>query len=104
MSNQTETTIVKNATLASSAAILSVVLLTVLGELNPPLKNWLTTTFSHHWIGKSVISILVFAVSFALLWPIKLKALSTAWAIWLLVLCANISFLLILTFFFLEAV
>ncbi len=44
------------------AAIILTVAITIGGELYAPLKDWLKTTFTHHWLGKSVISVAVFAV------------------------------------------
>jgi len=37
-------------------SVITVVALTVFGELYAPLKNGLKEIFSHHWIGKGVIS------------------------------------------------
>lgn len=33
-------------------------------DLVPALKNWLKETFFHHWIGKGVIAVIVFVISF----------------------------------------
>lgn len=41
-------------------SIVATTALTIGGELYSPLKNWLTMTFSHHWLGKSILSIVVF--------------------------------------------
>ncbi len=38
--------------------------LTISADLIPPLKNWLKGTFSHHWIGKGVLALAVFLISF----------------------------------------
>jgi len=47
------------------AAVVFVAIATIVGELYAPLKNWLAETFSHHWIGKGVLSLAIFAgVSF----------------------------------------
>ena len=45
--------------LASSAALAAAV---IVAELFPPFKNFLTATFSHHWIGKTAIVIAFFVV------------------------------------------
>ena len=50
--------------LSAIAAIVTIVAITITGELYAPLKDWLKTTFTHHWLGKSIISIAVFAVVF----------------------------------------
>lgn len=42
------------------ASILTTTTITIWGELYAPLKNWLAITFTHHWLGKSAVSIAVF--------------------------------------------
>lgn len=37
-------------------AVALVTVLTVVGDLYSPLKDWLKATFYHHWIGKGVLS------------------------------------------------
>lgn len=49
---------------ASICAIFFITAMTLAADLVPPLKNWLAATFSHHWIGKSVLSVAVFLVVF----------------------------------------
>lgn len=47
-------------------AIVTVVVLTALiiwADLMPVVKDWLKATFSHHWVGKGVIGIVVFSIS-----------------------------------------
>lgn len=46
---------------ATTVTIVFIALITVIAELALPLKDWLKNTFSHHWIGKSLLSLLVFA-------------------------------------------
>jgi hypothetical protein len=33
---------------------------TIAGEEWAPLKNWLANTFTHHWLGKGAVMIVVF--------------------------------------------
>lgn len=54
--------------LASILVSIAVALLTIIGEEYAPLKNWLKSTFTHHWIGKSALSVLVFVVGSVLLY------------------------------------
>ena len=82
--------------------IVVIVLLTVCGELDAGFKGWLTQTFSHHWIGKSIISTLVFLVSMPIFYVLRLKKISTVFLIWILAAVANLSFGVLFTFFFLE--
>src|SRR3989344_2363946 len=52
----------KSAIWGATASILTTTAITIWGELYAPLKNWLASTFTHHWLGKSIISIAVFFV------------------------------------------
>ena len=49
-------------TLAALAAVALVTVLTIAGELVPPLKAWMASTFYHHWIAKGVLAIAAFAL------------------------------------------
>jgi hypothetical protein len=44
------------------AAFVFIVLSTLYAELNAPFKGLLATTFGHHWVGKGILSIVVFAL------------------------------------------
>ena len=54
------------AALGSIAASIVVAVLTIGGEEWAPLKNALKSAFTHHWLGKSVVSAAVFGVMFLL--------------------------------------
>ena len=92
-----------SAIIVSAILTISVIVfLTIFGELNPVFKAWLTKTFSHHWIGKSAISILVFLIFVPVFYVLRLNKISIIFLIWLLVAVANLSFGALLAFFFLE--
>lgn len=48
--------------ISAALAIVTIATLTIAGELYKPLKDWLAATFTHHWIGKGVISFVGFYV------------------------------------------
>ncbi len=48
--------------LAVIVTILFITALTIVSEIYSPLKDWLKTTFYHHWIGKSILALILFAV------------------------------------------
>lgn len=48
--------------ISAGLAIITVAVLTIVGELYKPLKDWLAETFTHHWIGKGVISFIGFYI------------------------------------------
>lgn len=47
--------IVSTAAMSAILAVFFVTIITVAAELWPPLKEWLKTMFTHHWVGKSVL-------------------------------------------------
>lgn len=51
-----------SASLSASLTILGVTVLTILAELQPAVKVWLTSTFTHHWLGKSILALVFFLV------------------------------------------
>jgi len=85
---------VKNMTSAKSersleapvgaAALLTTVAIMVMtlgAELYPPLKTWLAATFGHHWLGKGIISIVIFLAVIALSYP-KLTKVERSMGTW----------------------
>jgi len=80
----------------------AIVLLTIFGELSAEFKTWLARSFSHHWIGKSIISVLIFLVSIPIFYVLKLKKISIPVLIWILVTVSNLSFGILLAFFSFE--
>ena len=52
--------------LGSIVVALLIPALTILAELMAPFKDWLKNNFNHHWIGKGVISVIVFVGIYAL--------------------------------------
>lgn len=56
--------IITSAFLAAAITAVFVAAITIFGELYAPLKNWLKVVFSHHWIGKGVLSAALFTASF----------------------------------------
>ena len=64
--NETYFRFARAAALGSIAASVVVAVLTIGGEEWAPLKNALKSAFTHHWLGKSVISAAVFGVIFIL--------------------------------------
>ncbi len=63
MENGKNIRIVSSALLSAALVSVFVAAITIGGELYAPLKDWLKGSFSHHWLGKSVLSAIVF-VSF----------------------------------------
>ncbi len=48
--------------LATIATVIFITLITIFAELLPALKEWLKSMFGHHWIGKGVLSIVLWGI------------------------------------------
>jgi hypothetical protein len=57
-----ELKIVQGFIFAAILAVIFITVITVVTDLYPPLKDWLKVIFTHHWIGKSVVSFVIFLV------------------------------------------
>lgn len=53
-----------SAAMAGIGSIVFVAASTIYSEISAPFKALLTSTFTHHWIAKSILSIVVFCVLF----------------------------------------
>lgn len=53
--------LVYSSSLAAIVSIALTVVLTILGELLPSLKDWLKSFSGHHWTTKSIFSLIAYA-------------------------------------------
>lgn len=53
---------IKSWIVSAIVAIVFITTITIWSELFKPIKNWLAETFSHHWVGKGVVSVILFIV------------------------------------------
>ena len=60
--NNKKNKIISSFAIAGVVAIVFIVFATIFGELYSPFKDWLKVIFNHHWIGKGIISIVIFYV------------------------------------------
>lgn len=65
--------LIRSVALGAILSIISVTVITIAGELYAPLKDWLKAVFTHHWLGKSAISVIVF-ILFSILGMATLSA------------------------------
>ncbi|MCK5332473.1 hypothetical protein KAJ41_01255 [Candidatus Parcubacteria bacterium] len=49
------------------ASVVFIVLITIVADLVPPLKDWLKDNFYHHWIGKGILASLIFLLTQSLM-------------------------------------
>lgn len=47
---------------AALVSVLFVVIITIISELVPSLKDWLKNLFGHHWVSKSILSVLLYLI------------------------------------------
>jgi len=92
------------AAISGSITAVFVAAVTVIAELAPPIKNWLKATFSHHWVGKSILAAALFAgltIIFALL-PLRTDERKLTAALFVFAWLAILATLAIFGFFAYE--
>lgn len=47
---------------SATITVLFVTALTITGDKHASVKSWLTTTFRQHWLGKSILAVVVFVM------------------------------------------
>ncbi len=57
-----------SAIIAGIVSIIFVTAITVAADLVPSLKDWLRITFSHHWLGKSILTSGIFVLIYFLVY------------------------------------
>jgi len=101
-------TIIRATTYAAAFAVAFITGITITADLYLPLKDWLKLTFSHHWVGKGMLAIVLFVgiSAILLLFPapkdeVKTKALARS--TWILVIVSLMGTISIIAFFIYEA-
>ncbi|AJF60295.1 MAG: hypothetical protein J4224_01240 [Candidatus Diapherotrites archaeon] len=69
-----EKTDLKALSVSTIAAIISITLMTIGGELSESFKSFLVSIAGHHWIAKGIIAIALFAVTYLALSKLKTRA------------------------------
>lgn len=64
----------KSITFSAIIAIIFVAAITIIADLIPPIKDWLKNTFTHHWVGKSILSVLIFFVFYFIFYYVPSKS------------------------------
>lgn len=95
---------VQSVLLSAIVVCVFVPAITIAAELEPALKAWLKDTFFHHWVGKGILSIIIFACVSALLsfLPRKVEAENVSRLLLILSLSALASVTAICGFFVWE--
>lgn len=55
--------LINSVLMGAIATVIFIALITIVADLAPALKDWLKSTFSHHWVGKSILSLAFFVIS-----------------------------------------
>ncbi len=65
MDNNDKNIKITSAALISAALVaVFVAVITVYADIYAPLKDWLKVNFYHHWVGKGILSAILFLASF----------------------------------------
>lgn len=73
MNDDKKLKLIYSFTRSAIAAVVFIAAATILAELYAPFKDFLKNNFYHHWVGKSVISLAIFAVGGVLCYLIPHK-------------------------------
>lgn len=86
------------------ASILATVAVTIGGELSVSFKDWLKSFTGHHWLTKSFLSLIVFALVFLLVnfYTREANAKKVKFSIFLLIIFALIGAAALVGFFIFE--
>ncbi len=90
--------------ISASVTVLFIAVITIWADLYAPLKDWLKAMFTHHWIGKSVLSAALFLILGGVIGLLtsKVDENKIATALWWLVGCSIIATLAIWGFYLIE--
>lgn len=69
--------LIRSLALASIVSAIFVTLITILGELVSPVKSFLAEQHHHHWVGKGIWTVVLFAVISFVHYVAKMKRLTT---------------------------
>lgn len=90
--------------LSATVTAIFIAVITIAGELAPPLKDWLKLIFFHHWLGKSALAGILFftlGILFSFISPRNNAALSAS--VHAFTWTSVLSALVIFAFFIAEA-
>lgn len=60
MKNEFKIKIANALTVSAIITAIFITGVTIYADLNSALKDWLKNTFTHHWIGKGVLAVIIF--------------------------------------------
>ena len=98
--------IIHSAVCGAIAAVIFIIVVTIVADVYLPLKDWLKNIFTHHWIGKSILSVVIFIVAggISLILPIQPKEEKINKSLKILVWLLIVGVLAIFSFFIYEAI
>ena len=62
---------IKALTISTIITVMAITLITIIGELSEPFKNLLKDISGHHWLTKSIFSLILFIALYFLFLKIK---------------------------------
>ena len=93
--------LIYSSAIASSLAIVLITTITIVAELQIPLKDWLKSLSGHHWVSKGILSFLLYVVATFVIYTVtknvdhkKVKA-----ALWIAIIMTILGSLVLLIFF-----
>ena len=65
-----KTTFTRTSIFALIVAMIFVTGITIITDLVPPVKSWLTATHGHHWVGKGIWTVILFVSFIVFAYPV----------------------------------
>lgn len=89
---------------SASLAIIVVTFMTLYAELSPSFKSWLAEFTGHHWVTKSLITVLAYILFFVVFRFMKkiVNESNTKMSVFILLICSILGFVTILGFYVYE--
>ena len=93
--------LIYSSAVASSLAIVFVAAITIVAELQVPLKDWLKSLSGHHWVSKGILSFLLYVVAVFVMYAVtkNVDHKKNKGALWVAIITTILGSLALLTFF-----
>lgn len=49
--------------MSASVTIVFIMAITITADFQPAFKDWLKETFTHHWVGKGILAVVIFILA-----------------------------------------
>ena len=93
--------LIYSSSIASSLAIIFVTAITIIAELNAPVKDWLKSLSGHHWTSKGILSFSLYVIAILVIYGTtrKIDYRKLKDGLWVAIGTTILGFIILLVFF-----